>query len=144
MKILVLNGPNLNFLGIREKAVYGSQDYEELGKYIESLSKEYGFEFEMKQSNCEGTIIDYLQEAYFNKVDGIVINAGAYTHYSYAIRDAISSTHIPTVEVHLSDITKREEFRKISVIREVCVESFFGKHFESYKEGIMFLLDNYK
>ena len=140
MKLLILNGPNLNFLGIREKSIYGAQDYKDLEKYIDDLSKEYDFEYEIKQSNCEGTIIDYLQEAYFNKSDGVVINAGAYTHYSYAIRDAIASIKIPTVEVHLSDITKREEFRKISVIKEVCVASYFGKHFESYKDGILHIL----
>lgn len=141
MKLLVINGPNLNFLGIREKKVYGTQNYNDLVNYLNDLAKEYNFECEVKQSNCEGTIIDFLQQAYFDKVDGIVINAGAYTHYSYAIRDAISSSMIPTVEVHLSDITKREEFRKISVIKEVCVASFFGKHFESYKEGILYLLN---
>lgn len=140
MKLLVLNGPNLNFLGIREKSIYGAQDYQALVDYIFSLSKEHNFEVEIKQSNCEGVLIDYLQQAYYEKIDGIVINAGAYTHYSYAIRDAIASVHIPTVEVHLSDITKREEFRKISVIKEVCVASFFGKHFESYKDGILYLL----
>ena len=139
MKILVINGPNLNFLGIREKSIYGSSDYNDLIKYLNDLANEYNFDIEVKQSNYEGEIIDFLQKAYFEKVDGIVINAGAYTHYSYAIRDAISSIRIPTVEVHLSDITKREEFRKISVIREVCCDSFYGKHFESYKEGILSL-----
>ena len=141
MKILVINGPNLNFLGIREKSIYGTQNYNDLVKYLQDLGKEYNFECEVKQSNCEGTIIDFLQDAYFDKVDGIVINAGAYTHYSYAIRDAISSCMIPTIEVHLSDITKREEFRKISVIKEVCKASFYGKHFESYKEAILYLLN---
>ena len=141
MKILVVNGPNLNFLGIREKSIYGTQNYNDLVKYLQHLGKEYNFECEVKQSNCEGTIIDFLQDAYFDKVDGIVINAGAYTHYSYAIRDAISSCMIPTIEVHLSDITKREEFRKISVIKEVCKASFYGKHFESYKEAILYLLN---
>ena len=141
MKILVINGPNLNFLGIREKSIYGTQNYNDLVKYLQDLGKEYNFECEVKQSNCEGTIIDFLQDAYFDKVDGIVINAGAYTQYSYAIRDAISSCMIPTIEVHLSDITKREEFRKISVIKEVCKASFYGKHFESYKEAILYLLN---
>ena len=141
MKILVINGPDLNFLGIREKSIYGTQNYNDLVKYLQDLGKEYNFECEVKQSNCEGTIIDFLQDAYFDKVDGIVINAGAYTHYSYAIRDAISSCMIPTIEVHLSDITKREEFRKISVIKEVCKASFYGKHFESYKEAILYLLN---
>ncbi len=140
MKILVINGPNLNFLGIREKKIYGNNSYDDLKKYLLELGKKYNTEIEVFQSNHEGAIIDKLQEAYFEKVDGIVLNAGAYTHYSYAIRDAIASLNIRTIEVHLSDITKREEFRKISVIHDVCEKTFFGKHFESYKEAIEYLL----
>ena len=115
MKILVLNGPNLNFLGIREKSVYGDMDYNGLVEYIKSESKKIinNISIEVKQSNSEGTIIDILQQAYYDKVDGIVINPGAYTHYSYAIFDAIKSIQIPTVEVHISNIHEREEFRKI-------------------------------
>ena len=140
MKILVLNGPNLNFLGIREPAVYGKETYQDLVDFLHQLGNKNNVEINVKQSNIEGVLIDYLQEAYFEKYDAVVMNPGAFTHYSYAIRDAISSVQIPTVEVHLSDITKREEFRKISVIKEVCVASFFGKHFESYKDGILYLL----
>lgn len=139
MKILVVNGPNLNFLGIREPEVYGKETYEDLVNYLKEVAKEQNVEVEVKQSNYEGKIIDYLQEAYFEKVDGIVINPGAYTHYSYAIRDAISSIMIPTVEVHLSDITKREEFRKNSVIRDVCYKTIYGKHFKGYEEAIIIL-----
>ena len=141
MKILVVNGPNLNFLGIREPEVYGKETYEDLVNYLKEVAKKHSVEVVVKQSNCEGKIIDYLQEAYFEKFDGIIINPGAYTHYSYAIRDAISSVMIPTVEVHLSDITKREEFRKISVIREVCYKTIFGKHFKGYEEAILLLKD---
>jgi len=144
MKVLVLNGPNLNFLGIREPSVYGKETYQDLVEFLNKLGLKYDIEIEVKQSNYEGALIDFLQEAYFNKIDCIVMNPGAFTHYSYAIRDAISSVKIPTVEVHLSDITKREEFRKISVVREVCEKSFFGKHFQSYEDAILYLIDKYK
>ena len=120
MKILVINGPNLNFLGIREKGIYGSTDYAGLVKMIEEKAKQEQFEVSVFQSNHEGAIIDKIQEAYFDGTDGIVINPGALTHYSYAIRDALASVEIPKVEIHISDITKREEFRKISVTKEVC------------------------
>ena len=139
MKILVVNGPNLNFLGIREPEVYGKETYEDLVTFLEEVANEQNVDIVIKQSNHEGEIIDFLQEAYFEKFDGIIINPGAYTHYSYAIRDAISSVMIPTVEVHLSDITKREEFRKTSVIREVCYKTIFGKHFKGYEEAIICL-----
>ena len=143
MKILVLNGPNLNFLGIREPAVYGKETYQDLVDFLHQLGNKNNVEINVKQSNIEGVLIDYLQEAYFEKYDAVVMNPGAFTHYSYAIRDAISSVQIPTVEVHLSDITKREEFRKISVVREVCERSFFGKHFQSYEEAIDYLIGKY-
>lgn len=139
MKILVVNGPNLNFLGIREPEVYGKETYEDLVAYLNEVARKNNVEIEIKQSNYEGEIIDFLQKAYFEKLDGIVINPGAYTHYSYAIRDAISSVMIPTVEVHLSDITKREEFRKTSIIRDVCYKTIFGKHFKGYEEAIIAL-----
>lgn len=142
MKVLVINGPNLNFIGIREKGIYGNNSYSDLVEYLVNLGKENNIEVEVYQSNHEGAIIDKLQSAYFEKVDGIIINAGAFTHYSYAIRDAIASTSIRTIEVHLSDITKREDFRKISVIKEVCDKTFFGKHFLSYKEALEYLLNN--
>ena len=129
MKILVINGPNLNFLGIREKNIYGNQDYDYLIKMIEDHAAEKGIEINCFQSNHEGAIIDKLQESYFDGTDGIVINPGAYTHYSYAIRDAISAVKIPAVEEHISNVHTREEFRHRSVISAVCrgVIAGFGK-----------------
>ena len=127
MKILVMNGPNLNFLGIREKAIYGNQDYNYLLQMIEEKAKETGNEILTFQSNHEGAIIDRIQEAYFDGTDGIVINPGAYTHYSYAIRDALASVpNIKKVEIHISNINEREEFRKISVTAPVCDKQIFG------------------
>ena len=140
MKILVINGPNLNFLGIREKGVYGTTDYAGLVKMIEDKGKETGNEILVFQSNHEGAIIDRIQEAYFDGTEGIVINPGAFTHYSYAIRDALASIEIPKVEIHISDITKREEFRKISVTKEVCEKQIYGHGLEGYLEAIDFLL----
>ena len=141
MKILVINGPNLNFLGIREKGVYGTTDYAGLVKMIETKGKETGNEIEVFQSNHEGFIIDRIQEAYFDGTEGIVINPGAFTHYSYAIRDALASVEIPKVEIHISDITKREEFRKISVTKEVCQKQIYGHGLEGYLEAIDYLLN---
>ncbi|MDE7287853.1 MAG: 3-dehydroquinate dehydratase, partial [Lachnospiraceae bacterium] len=115
MKLLVINGPNLNFLGIREKSVYGTQDYDALLKMIAEKGEALGITVEVFQSNHEGALIDRIQDAYFDGTEGIVINPGAYTHYSYAIRDALAGISMPKVEIHISDITKREEFRKTSV-----------------------------
>lgn len=140
MKIYIVNGPNLNFLGIREKKIYGSETYQDLVQYLNTIAFQEDIELEVFQSNSEGEIIDILQSAYYDDIDGVIINAGAYTHYSYAIRDAIASIQIPTIEVHLSNIMKREEFRKKSVIKDVCKASFFGKGFESYKEAIIYLI----
>lgn len=140
MKIMIINGPNLNFLGIREPLVYGNKTYKDLVDYIKKIGDDSKIKIKIFQSNEEGKIIDFLQYAYNKKYDGIVLNAGAYTHYSYAIRDAIASINIPVVEVHLTDISKREDFRKTSVIEEVCQKTFMGKHFESYKEAIGYLI----
>lgn len=142
MKIMIINGPNLNFLGIREPSIYGKESYKDLTNYLKKTGKDSKIKLKVVQSNEEGKIIDFLQYAYNKKYDGIVLNAGAYTHYSYAIRDAIASISIPVVEVHLSDISKREDFRKISVIEEVCKKTFMGEHFESYKDAIVFLKEN--
>ena len=120
MKILVINGPNLNFFGIRERSVYGNQDYEYLKNMIADKGKEIGADIEVFQSNYEGGIIDRIQASYFDGTEAIVINPGAYTHYSYAIRDALASIVVPKVEIHISDITKREAFRQVSVTKEVC------------------------
>lgn len=139
-KILIINGPNLNFLGIREKGIYGNDDYNSVCKYIKEKFENEDVKIEILQSNSEGKIIDFLQSAYFNKVDGIVINPGAYTHYSYAILDAIKSVAIPTVEVHLSNIHEREEFRKISVTAPACIDQIYGKGKEGYVEAVEILL----
>ena len=143
MKILVINGPNLNFLGIREKGIYGNTTYQDLVELLEKKGREVGSEIVVFQSNHEGAIIDRIQEAYFDKTEGIIINPGAFTHYSYAIRDALASVEIPKVEVHISDITKREEFRKISVTKEVCDSQIYGKGIKGYLEAVDYLLLKY-
>ena len=143
MKILVINGPNLNFLGIREKAVYGTQDYDFLLNLIAEKGKETGTQIEVFQSNHEGAIIDRIQDAYFDGTQGIVINPGAYTHYSYAIHDALASvTTMKKVEIHISDITKREEFRKVSVTAPACDKQIYGQGLEGYLQAIDYMIDN--
>jgi len=141
VKILVINGPNLNFLGIREKSVYGNQDYAYLLQMLEEKAKECGHEVVTYQSNYEGGIIDRIQEAYFDGTDGIVINPGAYTHYSYAIRDALASITVPKVEIHISDITKREDFRKVSVTAPVCDKQIYGQGLPGYLQAIDFVIE---
>lgn len=136
MKILIINGPNLNFLGIREPSVYGSKTYDDLTNFLNQEGSKRNINLDIRQTNHEGLIIDYIQESYFNKYDGIIINPGGYTHYSVAIRDAISSVMIPTIEVHLSNILEREDFRKISLIKDVCVKSIYGKGFDGYLEAL--------
>lgn len=133
MKILVINGPNLNFLGIREKEIYGNQDYQYLLEMIGEKAKQCDCEVEVFQSNHEGAIIDRIQDAYFDETAGIVINPGAYTHYSYAIHDALASvTTMPKVEIHISDITQREDFRKVSVTAPACDKQIYGHGLEGY------------
>ena len=141
MKLLVINGPNLNFLGIREKDVYGKEDYNYLLGLIGNKARECDSQVEVFQSNHEGAIIDRIQDAYLDGTEGIVINPGAYTHYSYAIRDALASITIPKVEVHISDITAREEFRKISVTAPVCQKQIYGQGLDGYLQAIDFLLE---
>ncbi|WP_346885555.1 type II 3-dehydroquinate dehydratase [Clostridium sp. UBA4395] len=126
MKIMVINGPNLNFLGIREKNIYGSKSFEKIENYIKECSKSLGHDIEMLQSNIEGEIINFIQRAYYEKYDGIIINPGAFTHYSYAIYDAIKSVNIDTVEVHLSQIYDREDFRQKSVTAPACIGQICG------------------
>ncbi|MBR6770813.1 MAG: type II 3-dehydroquinate dehydratase [Lachnospiraceae bacterium] len=140
MKLLVINGPNLNFLGIREKSVYGTENYDDLLRMIQEKAEAEGCQIEVFQSNHEGAIIDKIQEAYFNGTQGLVINPGAYTHYSYAIRDALASITIPKVEIHISDITKREAFRKVSVTEPACDRQIYGKGLQGYLEAIDFCL----
>ncbi|WP_066647885.1 type II 3-dehydroquinate dehydratase [Christensenella timonensis] len=144
-KILIMNGPNLNMLGIREPGVYGSMSLGDMNDFIQAQAKEqaYNVELEFFQSNHEGVMIDKLHECYGRK-DGIVLNAGAYTHYSYAIRDAISSIGIPCVEVHLSDIHAREGFRHVSVIQEVCLAQICGMGVKGYIEALKILLEEEK
>lgn len=135
MNILVVNGPNLNFLGIREPDIYGKKSYNDLVNYILAYGEMNQIYIEVYQSNYEGELINLIQNNY-QRFDGLVINPAAYTHYSYAIYDCIKSISIPTVEVHLSDINKREAFRKISVIKPACISQISGKGFNSYTEAI--------
>lgn len=127
MKILVLNGPNLNMVGIREKEIYGTRNYNDIVDYIKEEGGKRGHEIDVLQSNYEGQIIDWLQKAYFEQYDGIIINPGAYTHYSYAIHDAIKAIcDIPVIEVHLSNVHAREEFRHKSVTAPACIGQLCG------------------
>ena len=141
MKIYVINGPNLNMLGIREPEIYGGSGYGDLVNLITEHCKKKGVDTEIYQSNHEGDLVDKIQEAYFNGTSGIVINPGAYTHTSIALLDAVKAVKIPTVEVHISNLSKRESFRQISYIREACVKTISGKGFDGYIEAIDFLLE---
>lgn len=141
-KIRVINGPNINFTGIREKGIYGSMTLEDIEKNITEKAEELGIEAECYQSNHEGEIIDYLQRCYHEGVDGIVINPGAYTHYSYAIRDAIASINIPVVEVHMSNIHKREQFRHLSVTVPVCIGQICGLGSFGYELGLRAIIEH--
>lgn len=142
MKLLVMNGPNINFLGIREKGIYGTEDYEALVRMIEDKARKLGVEVEVFQSNHEGAIIDKLQEAYYKKVDGIIINPGAFTHYSYAVRDALASVaDIPKIEVHISNVHTREEFRHTSVTVPVCNGQVVGLGLKGYLYAMEALVD---
>ena len=142
MKLLVLNGPNLNFIGIRAPNIYGKETYNDLCNFLNECVKDKNVELEIKQSNHEGELVDFIQQAYYDKVDGIIINPGAYTHTSIALLDAVKSVNIKTIEVHLSDVTKREDFRQVSYIRMACVKSIMGKGFLGYKEAIEYFLNN--
>lgn len=139
MKILVLNGPNLNMLGIREPGIYGNSTYDDLVNMITDHCREKGIDVECKQSNHEGDLVDYIQQAYFDKVDGIVINPGAYTHTSVALLDAFKAVSIPMVEVHISKVDEREDFRQISYVSYVAKHRVTGKGFDGYIEAIDFL-----
>ncbi len=140
MKLLVINGPNLNMLGIREPGHYGTESFESLCHRIDEYAVKNGVEIEKYQSNHEGDLVDIIQKAYFDGVEGIVINPGAYTHTSIALRDALSSVKIPAVEVHISDVSNREDFRKISYVRDVCVKTISGHGVDGYFEALDFLL----
>ncbi len=142
MKILVINGSNLNMLGIREPDIYGKNTYKDLVDMIDAHCKEKGIEVEQYQSNHEGDLVDKIQYAY-KKFDGIVINPGAYTHTSVAICDAVKAVGLPCVEVHISDVDNREDFRKISYIRAACVKTVSGHGFDGYIEAIDYLAGEY-
>ncbi len=143
MKILVINGPNINMLGIREPGIYGSDNYKSLLEKIASWANELGCEVECFQSNHEGDIVDKIQQAY-GEIDGIVINPAAYTHTSVAILDALKSVGIPAVEVHISDVTKREDFRQISYAGMACEEHIIGKGLEGYYLAMKYLCEKYR
>lgn len=136
MKILVINGPNINMLGIREKHIYGSENYETLVELCKKTGEKLGVEIECYQSNHEGDLVDKIQWAYFNGVDGIVINPAAYTHTSVAILDAVKAVSIPAVEVHISRVEEREDFRQISYIRQACYKTITGKGINGYAMAI--------
>ena len=142
MKILVINGPNLNFLGIREPNVYGKETYQDLCNLIEAYVENKNIEVEIYQSNHEGDLVDRIQQAYYDKVDGIVINPAAYTHTSIALLDALKSVNLPCVEVHISDVTKREDFRQTSYVRMAVKKTIMGHGFKGYIEAIEYLLNN--
>ena len=138
MKLLVINGPNLNMLGIREPGIYGDQSFDALCEFIKAAVAEVGAECELYQSNHEGCIVDKIQEAYGN-FDGIVINPAAYTHTSVAIADALSAVHIPTVEVHISNVMERESFRHHSFVAPIAKKTYMGLGFEGYRRAVRYL-----
>ena len=140
MKILVINGVNLNMLGVREPEKYGAKTYAELKKYIQTSAKTLGLKCRTVQSNHEGEIVEIIQKSY-KKIDGIIINAGAYTHTSVAIRDALLSVSIPFVEVHLTDISAREDFRRHSYLSDIAEKTIKGKGFEGYKEALVYFAE---
>ena len=139
--ILVINGPNMNLLGIRQPEIYGNTDYVDLENMITAEAERLGVTVSFFQSNHEGDLVDAIQQAYFDKVDGILINPGAYTHTSIALLDAVKSVGIPTVEVHISDPDAREEFRHVSYIRDACVGSIRGRGVRGYLAGLKLLAE---
>ena len=143
MKLLILNGPNLNFLGTREPDIYGKETYADLCRRVKEHVRERGANCEIYQSNHEGDLVDKIQAAY-GAFDGIVINPAAYTHTSVALLDALKAVGIPTVEVHLSDVTKREEFRQISYVRLAAEKTIMGRGVDGYLEAVDYLLDREK
>lgn len=140
MNILVINGPNLNMLGIREPDLYGKQDYAALVALVEETCVQEGIQVEIFQSNHEGAIVDKIQAAY-GKADGIVINPAAYTHTSVAILDALKAVSLPAVEIHISDVSQREDFRQISYAGKACIKTYMGLGLEGYRQAILYLKD---
>lgn len=145
MKVLVINGPNLNMLGIREPEKYGTETYEALIAKVEKFCHEEftDLECEFYQSNHEGALVDRIQQAYWDKVEGIVINPGAYTHTSIALLDALNAVKIPAAEVHISDVSKREDFRQVSYVRNACCFTVMGHGTDGYLEAIAYLYNEY-
>lgn len=142
MKIMVINGPNINMLGIREPDVYGNENYEGLVELIRNYCESKGFAVDFVQSNHEGVLIDAIQRAYFDKYDGIVFNPAAYTHTSVALLDALKAVKIPCVEVHISDVDKREDFRRHSYIANACIKTIKGLGFAGYLRAIDALMES--
>ena len=141
-KILVINGPNLNMLGIREPDIYGSSTYQDLQRMISDHARTRGVEVSFFQSNHEGALVDAIQQAYFDGTEGIVINPAAYTHTSVAILDALKAVRLPAVEVHISDVKEREDFRQISYAGKACVKTIMGRGLKGYVDAIAFLVEN--
>lgn len=141
MKLCIINGPNLNMLGIREPAIYGHTTYADLCQLIKDHAKTRGIEVDIYQSNHEGDLVDKIQDCY-GKADGIVINPAAYTHTSVALLDAVKAVGIPTVEIHISDVSQREDFRQVSYIRAACAKTICGHGIQGYLEGMDYLLDH--
>ena len=137
--ILVLNGPNLNLLGKREPGIYGAQTYQDLVQLIHEKAAQLGVAVEVRQTNHEGVLVDWIQET-LGKFDGLVINPAAYTHTSIAILDAVKAVNIPTVEVHISDVSTREDFRQVSYIRQACIQTIIGHGFQGYLEAMELLV----
>jgi len=142
-KLLILNGPNLNMLGIREPEHYGSESYASLVELCKEHAKELGVSVECRQSNHEGDLVDYIQEAYFEGVNGIVINPAAYTHTSVALLDALKAVQIPAVEVHISKVEEREDFRQRSFVRSACIATITGHGFAGYTEAMDLLMERF-
>lgn len=140
MKLYILNGPNLNMLGVREPNQYGNETYEHLCERISAYCEQRKIEVVQKQTNHEGVLVDWIQEAYYEKADGLIINPGAYTHTSIALLDAVKATKLRTVEVHISNIAKREAFRQVSYIRQACEKSIIGHGTDGYIEAINYFL----
>lgn len=141
MKLFVINGPNLNLLGVREPDIYGKKTYADLVAYVEAVCAREGVEVECFQSNHEGALVDAIQQAYFDRVDGIIINPAAYTHTSVALLDAVKAVGIPTVEVHVSDPDSREDFRHVSYIRAACIATIRGHGLPGYLEALHLLCE---
>lgn len=140
MKFLIINGPNINLLGLREPKIYGSQNYAALCALVRQTCEENNIEYELFQSNHEGAIVDKIQDAY-GVFDGIVINPAAYTHTSIAILDALKAVSIPTVEIHISDVSKREDFRQVSYVSRTAIKTFMGLGIDGYRQAILYLYE---